>query len=96
MKLLTLLKKHNVPGENILLEITERLFVDNDDCINKTLESLPGLGCKFAIDDFGTGYSSLNYLHRINASVIKVDRSFVIELLENEKIVLGIQTIAKL
>ncbi|MFW5443926.1 MAG: EAL domain-containing protein, partial [Methylococcaceae bacterium] len=92
-----LLKENNVQGSSLLLELTESLFINEDIAVLKLMDKLLALGCRFAIDDFGTGYSSMSYLHRINASVIKVDRSFIKDLPDNEKqakIVLGIQNIA--
>jgi diguanylate cyclase (GGDEF)-like protein/PAS domain S-box-containing protein len=69
---------------NLVLEITEGAFVDDVESAVQTLHALRGLGVSLAIDDFGTGYSSLNYLRRLPVDVIKIDRSFVVELGRSE------------
>jgi EAL domain-containing protein (putative c-di-GMP-specific phosphodiesterase class I) len=63
--------------ERLTIEITESVLVDDGPYAAATLRRLSELGIKLSIDDFGTGYSSLVYLRRLNASVLKVDRSFV-------------------
>lgn len=55
-----------------------------DDNIMK-LQEIKDLGLSVALDDFGTGYSSLNYLTKLPIDVLKIDRSFVIDLLTNKK-----------
>ena len=65
-------------GEHgIDIEITESMVMDDINHSVQVLNSLRSLGCKIAIDDFGTGYSSLNYLSRLPADTLKIDRSFV-------------------
>jgi len=59
------------------IEVTESIFVRDDNLARSTLEQVMALGCGVSLDDFGTGYSSLGYLRRMRFSNIKVDRSFV-------------------
>lgn len=69
----------------LIAEITEGMMVDNDSFTQHNLLSLHSAGIGVAIDDFGTGYSSLNYLTKINAQIIKIDRSFTNNLVINPK-----------
>ncbi|MEO1302215.1 MAG: EAL domain-containing protein [Myxococcota bacterium] len=62
------------------IEITESTLMRNTKSSNETLKALKELGVRVAIDDFGTGYSSLSYLHRFQVDVLKIDRSFICEL----------------
>lgn len=65
------------------LELTENLIVKNTDLTLKTMMELKALGVKLAIDDFGTGYSSLGYLQNLPISKLKIDKSFVDQMLED-------------
>jgi len=67
----------------LTLELTESLLLGNIDDKIKLLKSLKAMGLKLSLDDFGTGYSSLSYLRKLPLDELKIDRSFIMELLEN-------------
>ena len=67
----------HLPAKRLELEITEGVFLSNDDHVHEMIANLKAIGVKLALDDFGTGYSSLSYLQRVPFDKIKVDRSFV-------------------
>jgi diguanylate cyclase (GGDEF)-like protein len=78
-----LLDEFNLNAENFELELTEHTLVKDIDKAIVTMDALRTTGFSFAIDDFGTGYSSLAYLKRMPVDVIKIDKSFVVGMLEN-------------
>ena len=82
---LNVLKLHNLPPSNIVVEITEGSMLQNTDTVHSNLRAIKSAGMKIAIDDFGTGYSCLSYLNNLNVDYIKIDRSFVQELGTNPK-----------
>jgi len=71
------LSETDLPATRLELEITEGVFLSNDDHVHEMIGSLKAIGVKLALDDFGTGYSSLSYLQRVPFDKIKIDRSFV-------------------
>lgn len=73
----SLLEEFGIVGQNLVLEVTESAMVKDIDEAVIRLGKLRALGIGVSVDDFGTGYSSLSYLHRLPATEIKIDRSFV-------------------
>lgn len=67
------------------LEVTETAIMEDIDLAVSTLNELKRLGIRTAIDDFGTGYSSLNYLRKLPIEVLKIDKSFIDEILESSE-----------
>ncbi|MFC6565379.1 putative bifunctional diguanylate cyclase/phosphodiesterase [Actinoplanes utahensis] len=71
--------------EWLLLEITESLVLRDADKVLADLKALRALGVRIAIDDFGTGYSSLSYLRQMPVDVLKVDKSFIDDILHSRQ-----------
>ena len=70
-------------ADQMELELTESTIMQNDQLTERTVQELKHLGLGLSLDDFGTGYSSLSYLRRFPIDRVKIDRSFISELLEN-------------
>ncbi|MCC8179859.1 MAG: EAL domain-containing protein [Planctomycetes bacterium] len=79
-RLTSCLEKHDLQPSDMVLEITENVFLDSDSVTIETIAKTDELGFNLSLDDFGTGYSSLGYLRRLPISEIKLDRSFVRDL----------------
>ncbi|MCW9014554.1 MAG: EAL domain-containing protein [Gammaproteobacteria bacterium] len=80
-----LLRSHDIPGDMLEIEITENVLMkDIENGIFK-LNQLSDYGIKIAIDDFGTGYSSLNYLKKLPIDTLKIDRSFIHDMQQNDE-----------
>ena len=76
----TVLEETKMRPENLILEVTESLAINDMDRMKEILNRIKALGVSLALDDFGTGYSSLNHIREIPIDVIKVDQSFVKDL----------------
>lgn len=79
-----LLSANDVAPGWIQFEITESAIMTDPSRAQETLKKLHGIGIRFAIDDFGVGYSSLAYLQKLPVDQIKIDKSFVMHMVENE------------
>ncbi|MGI5247412.1 putative bifunctional diguanylate cyclase/phosphodiesterase [Dactylosporangium sp. CA-139066] len=78
-----MLRASGVEPGTLLLEITESLLLRNDDQVRADLDALRAMGIRLAIDDFGTGYSSLSYLQHMPIDVLKIDKSFIDDMLSS-------------
>lgn len=72
-------------AHHLELEVTESLFLDAGPDAVATLERLRETGVEIAVDDFGTGYSSFAYVKQLPASVLKLDRSFIVDVIDDQK-----------
>ena len=76
--------KDDSDGELLTFEITENLFLSEFDRLAEVLEHICSLGVELSIDDYGTGYSSLSRLRRLPVSELKIDQTFIKEMVDNK------------
>jgi len=79
-----MLKKRNVPAHLLIMEITESSMMKNPKKAFDVIQQLDKLGVKLSIDDFGTGYSSLSYLKQMPKGELKIDRTFVMNMFNDD------------
>jgi diguanylate cyclase (GGDEF)-like protein len=79
------LASSGLPASRLELEITESILVERTEHNVRVLDQLHELGVRIALDDFGTGYSSIGYLRSFNFDKLKIDQSFIKDLLADEK-----------
>jgi len=92
------IEKTGINPEKLELEITETIALDDLEYTIATIKELRKIGVSFSLDDFGTGYSSMNYLKRLPVSNLKIDKSFLDTVMENQcdqKIIQTIITLAR-
>jgi len=80
-KIISVVSEMGGDPNRLTLELTESMLLGNIDSTIKKMQTLQEFGIRFSIDDFGTGYSSLAYLKRLPISEIKIDRSFIQDIL---------------
>lgn len=93
-----ILNKMELPPQYLCLEITESLLLDNISKLQKSFSKLKELGVILAIDDFGVGYSNLNYISKFPFNRLKIDKSFLLDVISNPNdagVVLAILSIAR-
>ncbi|MBZ0158504.1 MAG: EAL domain-containing protein [Alphaproteobacteria bacterium] len=78
------LRENALSPESLGVEITESLAMQDTELTARNLRMLSAIGVRFSIDDFGTGYSSLSYLKKIPFHKLKIDKSFIINLAEDQ------------
>lgn len=99
-KLITILKnateKYGLPASKCIFELTESILMQDQTRAKEVLSELSQLGIQISIDDFGTGYSSLTYLKQLPVNELKIDRSFITDMLENDNDAVIVKTIIEL
>jgi c-di-GMP phosphodiesterase Gmr len=85
-----------VSGNRLTLELTESAIVSDPEGAKRTLDALKDLNVHLAMDDFGTGYSNLACLQQLPLDVLKIDRSFVTDMIDNKDKTAIVQTILSL
>lgn len=78
------IEKYSLQGNNVELEFTESLLLENDQSILDDFVTMREAGIHLALDDFGTGYSNLSYLRSFNITKLKIDMSFVRDMARND------------
>ncbi|HYE65485.1 MAG TPA: EAL domain-containing protein [Pyrinomonadaceae bacterium] len=91
-----ILQETKLDPRSLKLEITESVVMENIETTTEMLTQLRALGVQLSIDDFGTGYSSLSYLHRFPIDTLKIDRSFITRMVDNNENIEIVRTIIML
>ncbi|MBI9102377.1 MAG: bifunctional diguanylate cyclase/phosphodiesterase [Spirochaetales bacterium] len=80
-----IIQKEGVDPGRIIFEITEDIFIKGIEDVNAKLAELNRMGIKISLDDFGTGFSSLSYIQDLQIQELKIDKSFIDQIISNEK-----------
>ncbi|MFN3771373.1 putative bifunctional diguanylate cyclase/phosphodiesterase [Ectopseudomonas guguanensis] len=80
-EILGLIERHGIDAQRLELELTETLIVHDLEDLTRKMTALVEQGVRFSLDDFGTGFSSLSHLKRLPLSKLKIDRSFICDVL---------------
>lgn len=90
------LEETGINPANLVLEVTESLAINDMTSMKRIIKDIKALGIKIALDDFGTGYSSLNYIKQMDLDIIKVDRTFIKDINEDDYAQAFVKLIAEL
>jgi len=91
-----ILQETGLRPESLTLELTESIVVQESESLASRLEALRHLGVRLAIDDFGTGYATLGYLRWLPADVVKIDRSYIIDVGHSSRAAAMVQGMVRL
>lgn len=80
-----IIKYRAINPENLQVEITENSFLEDPEEAARKIKKLKDIGIRIAIDDFGTGFSSVNYLRKLPVDVVKIDRSFIMDITTSQQ-----------
>lgn len=83
-KVLKIINHYSLDPHFLIVEIVESVLINDFNQVSSDIKKLQQVGIQIALDDFGTGYSSLEYLSRFNFDIIKIDRSFIKNILKDE------------
>ncbi|MET1256413.1 EAL domain-containing protein [Aliikangiella maris] len=90
------IRHHQIDANNLTLEMTESLLIEDATATAETMHELAKLGINFSIDDFGTGYSNLKYLRQLPLKELKIDKSFIQNICENNNDAAVVKTMLSL
>nr|WP_321241157.1 EAL domain-containing protein [uncultured Tolumonas sp.] len=90
----SMLRRYDIPPQRFGIEITETAVVELDDVAKMMVKTLKEIGVEIELDDFGTGYTSLSHLSNLPLDALKIDRSYIMQLESNPKLVDSILQLA--
>ncbi len=90
----SMLQRYKIPPHRFGIEITETAIVELDEVARVMVRTLKEIGVEIELDDFGTGYTSLSHLTNLQLDVLKIDRSYIMQLESNPKLVDSILQLA--
>jgi diguanylate cyclase (GGDEF)-like protein/PAS domain S-box-containing protein len=91
-----ILKQEGASPEWLTFEVTETAMMEDVSTSLRVLDSLEQMGFKLALDDFGTGHSSLSYLQKINIHILKIDKSFIVDLSRDDRAFSIVESVIRL
>lgn len=85
-KIKTQIERFNIPPKSMIIEITEEVLIHNMSVVHRILKDLKDMDVSISLDDFGSGYSSLKYLAQLNLDELKIDKLFINQILDDDKV----------